>query len=422
MPRIEISRRQWLSGTASAAAAFTLVPRHVLGGPGQKAPSNVVTRGTVGTGGMGSGHVHVNKPNEPPVQVAVCDVDRSRVAAAAKKAGSGCSAYTDFRQLLDQRDVDTVYIATPPHWHALVSIAAAQAGKDVMCEKPMTKFIREGQAVADACRRYGRAFQIGTYGRYGMGRLRKLVESGRLGSPLTVRAGRAQGYNWNVRWFTGQHHLPPQPVPADLDYNLWLGPAPWKPYNSARVHFMFRCYWDYDGGGLADQGQHHLDPIQYMLGKDDTGPAEVEAVAPWPPHPEACGPWNKVTIRYADRTTILIESGEWGPEPQPAPFLEGPLGRVWRPDWRTDPPGLMDGLDALPDTKPLTPLDVAIRTRQQPGGNADSSHRANTLFLLGNIAIRLGRKIAWDPVKQECPGDEEANRLVDIPMRAPWHL
>jgi predicted dehydrogenase len=413
MPQKAISRRHLLQGGV-AAAAFSIVPRQVLGGPGRKAPSDVITRGVVGTGGRGQAFLHGKV-------LAVCDVDKKRVADAAKKIGTGCTPYADYRQLLEVQQIDEVCIATPPHWHALISIAAAQAGKDVLCEKPMTKFIREGQAVADAIRRYGRVFQIGTYGRFGMGRLRKLIQSGRLGKPLIVRAGAAQGYNWNVKWFTGLHHLPPQPVPPELDYNLWLGPAPYKPYHPHRVHFMFRCYWDYDGGGLADQGQHHLDPVQYMLDKDDTGPCEVEAVAPWPAHPDACGPWNKVIIRYADDITIVIESGEWGPPPEPAPFLEGPNGKVWR-DGRCEPVGLMDGIDPLPDTKPLISFEEAERTRKPSGGSADSSHRANTLFQLGNVAIRMGRRIRWDPVKQQCIGDEEANRLVDIPMRAPWHL
>ncbi|MBM4039509.1 MAG: Gfo/Idh/MocA family oxidoreductase [Planctomycetes bacterium] len=416
MPRITVVRRDLLK-SVPAASLFAIIARSALGGPGQKAPSDMLARGVIGTGGRGGAFLG---PRDRRV-IAVCDVDKARVEAAAKHVGSGCTPYADFRQLLEVQAIDEVCIATPPHWHALISIHAAQAGKDVLCEKPMTKFIREGQAIADAIRRYGRVFQIGTYGRFGMGRLRKLIQSGRLGKPLLVRAGRAQGYNWNVKWFTGLHHLPPQPVPANLDYNLWLGPAPFKPYHPHRVHFMFRCYWDYDGGGLADQGQHHLDPIQYMLDKDDTGPSEVEAVAPWPAHDDACGPWHSVTIRYADDVAILIEGGEWGPAPQPNPFLEGPNGKVW-PGGRCEPHGLLDGIDALPDTKPLISFEQAEKTRQPSGGSADSSHRANTLFLLGNIAIRLGRRIRWDPIKQQCIGDDEANRLVDIPMRAPWHL
>ncbi|MFP4057377.1 MAG: Gfo/Idh/MocA family oxidoreductase [Candidatus Brocadiia bacterium] len=409
-----VSRRRFLRSALGSAGLLAVVPRHVLGGPGQKAPSDVVTRGVVGTGGRGQAFLHGKV-------LAVCDVDQRRLAAAQKKIGTGCSAYADFRELLELPDIDHVCIATPPHWHALICIHAAQAGKDILCEKPMTKFIREGRAVAQACRRYGRVFQIGTYGRFGMGKMRKLVESGRLGKPLTVRAGRAQGYNWNVRWFTGRTHLPPRPVPPHLDYDLWLGPAPYKPYNPHRVHFMFRCYWDYDGGGLADQGQHHLDPIQYMLGKDATGPVEVEAVARQPAHPDACGPWSKLVIRYPDEITIVVASGEWGPPPDPEPFLEGPGGKVWR-SGRTEPPGLLDGLGALPDTKPLINFQQAMRTRRPSGGGAESSHRSAMLFHLGNIAIRTGRTIRWDPVREQAVGDQEANRLVDVPMRAPWHL
>jgi len=409
-----VTRRRFMADALAAGALVGVVPAHVLGGPGRKAPSDVITRGVVGTGGRGQAFLHGRV-------IAVCDVDKARREAAAKKIGTGCTPYNDFRELLEVQEIDEVCIATPPHWHALVCIHAAQAGKDILCEKPMTKFIREGRVVSDTVRRYGRVFQIGTYGRFGMGKLRKLIESGRLGKPLVVRAGKGQGYPWNVKWFTGRHDLKPQPVPAQLDYNMWLGPAPYKPYHPHRVHFMFRCYWDYDGGGLADQGQHHLDPIQYMLAKDDAGPAEVEAVAPRPAHPDACGPWSKLTIRYDDDVTIVIESGEWGPQPEALPWIEGPNGKVWR-SGATDPPGLLDGLDARPNTKPLINFETAMRTRRPSGGAAESSHRSSTLFHLGNIAIRLGRTIRWDPAKEQCIGDDEANRLADIPMRAPWHL
>ena len=128
-----------------------------------------------------------------------------------------------------------------------------------------------------------------------------------------------------------------------------------------------------------------------------------------------------MVIRYADDITIIIESGEWGPQPEDHPFLEGPRGKVWR-SGRCEPPGLLDGLDRLPNTRPLVNFDTAMRTRQQSGGNADSSHRSATLFHLGNVAIRTGRKIRWDPAAEQVVGDDEANRLVDVPMRAPWHL
>ena len=421
----EMNRRHFL-GSALAAAAFTAVPRHVLGGPGQKAPSNAITRAVIGTGGMGHGHIQTNADNQPPVTLAVCDVDQRRLESAMKKAGSGCTAYTDFRAILDRKDIDTVEIATPPHWHALISIAAAQAGLDVLCEKPMTRFIREGQAVIDAIERHGRVYQIGTYGRFGSRHLRKLVASGLLGTPLTVRVGRKTGYNWKVREWSGHPHLVPEPVPPYFDYNMWLGPSPWKPYHPHRTHGSFRCYWDYDGGGLADMGQHYLDPISYWLGKDDTDPVEIEAYAEWPQHPDAVRLWGRVAMKYEDGTTLILESEEWGePEPGEHAFIEGPKGKAFGQGGgvtHTDPPGLMDQLGSVPEPPPMIGFHEAVRTRRQPGGNAAASHRASCLMHLSNIAIRLGRKLRYDPVAQQFPGDEEANRLVDVPMRAPWHL
>jgi len=425
-----IPRRQFLSRTVKTAAVFALVPRHVLGGPGFTPPSEVITRAVLGTGGRGmAGHVTVNKEGEPPVTLAVCDVDQNHLAAAMKKVERACQAYTDFRRVLERKDIDTVHIATPPHWHAIMCIEAADAGKDVLCEKPMTKFIGEGQKVIEAIKRNGRVFQIGTYNRFGKcydfgasSKLRKLVQSGLLGSPLTVRVDPRRGFNWKVKQWIGRTDLTPQPVPSELDYEMWLGPAPRKPYHPDRVHGKFRGYWDYDGGGLSDMAQHYLDPIQYVLGKDGAMPVEVEAQAPWPPHPDAVQMWGQARLTYADGTTLILTTDEWGePAPDGLPFLEGPKGKVYA-NYQTDPPGLFEQVESLPDPPPLVQFPTAVRTRQQPGGNAESSHRSIALAHLANIAIRTGRKLRWDPRKEEFIGDEEANRFVHLPMRAPWHL
>ena len=416
-----ISRRRFLRGAAGAAAAISIVPRHVLGGAGFTPPSEVITRGVIGTGGMGMNHVATNEPDKPPVTLAVCDVDAKRLANALRKAGPGCQGYSDFRRLLDRRDMDTIHIATPPHWHALISIAAAESGRDVLCEKPMTRFIAEGEAVIRAIQRNGRVFQIGTYGRFSSQNMRKLVMSGRLGTPLTVRPGANLNGDWKVKMWSGRTELVPQPVPAELDYDMWLGPAPWKPYHPHRVHGSFRCYWDYDGGGLADMGQHHLDPIQYWLGKDNEVPVEVEAEAP-PAHPDACGLWGEVRLKYADGTTIILNSGEWGtPDSSRNPRTEGPRGRIVGGS-RTDPPGLMDGLGSLPDPPKLISFEEAVRTRQKPGGNEVASHHSACLLHLANAAIRTGRKLRFDPKTHRFINDPQANALAEQPMRAPWHL
>jgi len=431
MSDLAISRRRFLQSAAATVAAFSVVPRHVLGGRAHKSPSETITRGTVGTGSMGMSHIVENQDGRPPAQLAVCDVDKTRLARALQKAGAGCRACRDFRRVLDRTDIDVIHIATPPHWHALITMAAMRAGKDVYCEKPMTRFIREGRAVVDAARRYGRIVMHNTYGRGGQWRkVRKLVTSGLLGAPLHVYMGPATGYGFKVRNWSGKRHLVPQPVPPELDYRMWLGPAPAKPYHPHRVHGSFRGYWDYDGGGLTDMGQHWIDPIQYVLGKDHTGPVRVETHAPRPAHPEACGLWGRIRLTYADATTITLESGEWGEVRQGrVPFIEGPKGVVFRDPKRrnltAEPDGLFRRLAGYVEPPEMIGFAEAVKTRSRAPGhkpNAKEGHRSVTLLHLANISIRMGRTIRWDPEAERIVGDDQANRLVDVPMRAPWHL
>jgi predicted dehydrogenase len=419
MPGGRISRREFVSRAVAAAATVAIVPRRVLGGPGS--PSGTITRAVIGTGSMGMGHV-----TSYPQTLAVCDVDKNRLARALKKAGGDCKGYGDWRHVIDRKDIDTVHIPTPPHWHALIAIAAAQSGKDVFSEKPATHFIREGRVLSDTIKAYGRVYQANAWGRGPYHEMRKLVASGLLGSPLTVVLNPEYcKTGFKIRQWSGRTNLTPQPVPPELDYDMWLGPAPYKPYHPHRVHGSFRGYWDYDEGGLGDMGQHHIDPIQYAMGKDDTGPVEIEAEAPWPQHPDACGLWGKITMKYADGTTMIIESWEWGPKTtEGRPLLEGPKGKYYGRK-RTEPAGLMSELRSFPDPPRLQSFDHAVRTRENEHGvkpNAEQGHRSATLLHLANIAIRMGRKIRWDPVAERVVGDEAANRLVDIPMRAPWHL
>jgi myo-inositol 2-dehydrogenase/D-chiro-inositol 1-dehydrogenase len=421
------TRRRFLCASSTVLGTLAIIPRFTLG-QGKTAPSDVITRGVIGTGGQGmGGHVTVNAPDKPAVTLAVCDVDKKHLERALAKTARSCDGYADFRKLLERKDIDTIHIATPPHWHAPLCVYAAQAGKDILCEKPLTRFIREGQAVIDAVQRYGRVLQLGTYGRFGDNarRLRKLFSSGLLGGAPTVRVGKATGYNWKVKECSGKPYYDPQPIPPQLDYDFWLGPAPHKPYHPHRVHASFRGYWDYDGGGLADMGQHYLDPIQYALGKDDTSPVEIEAYAP-PAHPDAVGLWGHITLKYADRTTLIIESGEWGePPPNNDAFIQTEKYKIKSASARGQSPQLeplYEQSARLPDPPPLITFETAVKTRRQPGGNASVSHRSVSLLHLCNIAIRLGRKLDFDPVKQIFPGDDQANRLVDVPMRAPWQV
>ena len=409
----KITRRRFLGTAAATAATVSIVPRHVLGGPGKDAPSDTVTYGVIGNGGRadaGIGCLGARK------RIAICDVDNTHLKPKrSKTADPSITTYGDYRKMLERKDLDVVAIGTPPHWHALPCIHAAQAGKDVFCEKPMTKFIAEGRAIADAVERYGVVFQIGTFGRFGNSKKKdhivnhKIIRYG-LMSDLsgTVASTGAQNR-------VGKPALPKQDVPDVLDYDMWLGPAPYKPYNKARVHYSNRFYWDYEGGDLTNFGFHSFDPFQWSYGKDDTSPVKVEPSAHWPQHPDAVCPYDWVELTYADGLKVIITGGKGGKK------YDRPKKRTMVSEKDLDEEGRRK-LAELPDPPPLVTFGEAVRTRQQAGGNAESSHRVSTALNLANIAIRLGRTIRYDPVAEQIIGDEQASRFVDIPMRAPWHL
>ena len=415
------SRRDFLRKSALVAGAFAIVPRHVLGGPGFLAPSDQLTKGIIGVGGMGRGHIDYEGK-----LLAVCDVDSNHLKQAIELAGSGVRAYPDFRELLAQPDIDVVHIATPPHWHGVMSVMAAQAGKDVWCEKPMTRTIGEGKRVVQAMEQYSRMFRLNTWFRftdnfYGMGTtvkpLKKLVDSGILGWPLKVTICGVTGFNWKFYW-VGKSNLEPMPVPAELDYDMWLGPAPYKPYNTHRVHSTFRGYWDYDGGGLGDMGQHYIDPVQYFLGKDDTSPVRVDVDSPQQ-HDDAVGTWRRIEFTYADGCKIVLDGEN---KDISAPYIEGPKGKIYR-GFKSDIPNLMSFLDTVPDPPTqITTFSESVRNRKKFGLNEHNAHRSSTIVNMGKIALQLGRSLAFDPVKQEFINDEAANRLINQPMRGPWKI
>jgi myo-inositol 2-dehydrogenase/D-chiro-inositol 1-dehydrogenase len=417
-----MERRNFLKKSLLGAAAFTIVPRHVLGGPGFIAPSDQITKAIIGVGGIGYNH-HFEREGR---LVAVCDVDRQHLERAMIRAGQGVKGYGDFREVLLQKDVDVVHVATPPHWHGLISVMAADAGKDIWCEKPMTRTIGEGRRVIEAVRRNGRMFRLNTWfrfrgGFYGMGvtvaPLKKLIENDVLGWPLKVTVSGITGFDWKFYW-SGDTNLVPQPVPEYLDYNMWLGPAPLKPYHPLRVHSKFRGFWDYDGGGLGDMGQHYLDPVQYMLNKDHTSPIKVEVDAPQQ-HPDAVGSWRRITYTYEDGCQIILDGEN---RDQDAAYIEGPRGKIYR-GFRSDIPNIQKLADSLPNPAPqITSFHESVRTRQKFALNEENGHRSCTMVNMGVAAVRLGRTLHFDPVKQEFINDEGANRLVYPEMRSPWSM
>ncbi len=446
------TRRSFLKG-AAAIGAFNLVPAKVLWGA--DAPSNQLTRALIGFGSIAHSENHL--PFKGSRLVGLCDPDQLRVAEgleAAEKNGWGkVKAYKDFLELLADPGVDIVHICTPPHWHGVQSLMAARAGKDIWCEKPMTRTVGEGKRVMDYVKAKGRMFRLNTWfrfqgGFYGFGTtvkpIRQVVEGGVLGKgPLKCVFGAGQGFSWKFYW-SGKVNLDPEPCPKTFDWDMWLGPAPWKPYNVHRTHGTFRGYWDYDSGGLGDMAQHYLDPLQYLLCKDETSPVKVDYVGP-KQHPDVVGRFDRITLTYADGTEVILDGDE---SLKDEPLLRGangvtvwPVGKldgkVINGGWtnedvaKTQFFGMLDAngvkidvpslLKSLPEpAAQQTDFIDSVRTRRKFCLNEETGFRSCTMFNLAIAAERLGRGFEFDPVKLVAKGDEAANRFLYQEMREPW--
>lgn len=421
------SRRSFLA-VSTAVPLFQIVPRHVLGGIGYTPPSEEITHAVIGTGGMGQGHLRLGGTR----LLAICDVDKQRLGNTLsnvhdKMNMKDVKAYDDFREVIARDDIDMIHQATPPHWHALINIAAAEAGKDLWAEKPLSRTIGEGERIVEAVKRNGRVLRINTWFRfdsnwYGAGttamNVKKIVNSGLLGTgPLKMTLGAPTGFNWKLGIWSGKTSYTPETVPENLDYDRWLGPAPYKPYFAHRVHGSFRGYWDYDGGGLGDMGQHYMDPAQYILGKDEESPCKIipDTVQQ---HHDAVLPWRRVELHWKDGTQLILDD-RGGDD---VALIEGSEHKVYR-GLRSTYPNLKAEVDGLPDLEPrITDFKESVRTRKPFALNETNGHRSCTLINLALIALRLGRPIEFDDATQRCPNDPAANALIDQPMRGPWTL
>jgi len=420
----QISRRGFLIGSGAAAGALalpTIITSEALGAEGVAPASERIRIGCIGVGNQGLPNMNHHLKNV----VAVCDVDRNRLMAAKAKVeaatGGSCEAYTDYRKLLENKAVDAVVITTPDHWHALQTIHACEAGKDVYCEKPLTLRVREGQAMVRAARRHNRIVQTGSQQRSDAKfRLAcELVRNGRLGKIHTVKVGIAKNN------FKGPAVADSTP-PPELDYDLWLGPAPLKPYNEKHVHYNFRFFWDYSGGQMTNWGAHHLDIAQWALGMDESGPVSIEGQAKYTPEaPYEVPDWQSITYRYANGVTVLCSQ-----DFKMGTLFEGDKGSLFITR------GKIEATPAEILTEPLKETDVrlyassnhaanwleCIKTRKLPICDVAIGHRSATVCHLGNIAIRSGRKVTWDPEKEEIVGDSEQAAMLIYPYRAPWKL
>ena len=440
-----LTRRTFLKRASSATlglAAFPyIIPSSALGADGAVAPSERITMGCIGVGRMGSGNMR-GFLGYPEVQVvAVCDIDAKRLenakqtveAAYAKRAGEGwgrgCATYHDFRDLCARDDIDATLICTPDHWHCLPAIAAAKSGKDIYLEKPLSFSIAEGRALSDAVRRHGRVFQTGSQQRseWNFRYACELVRNGRIGKLHTVRVGLPTDPATGLR--------PHMPVPANLDYDLWLGPAPWAPYTEERVHPQNdygRPGWlrmlDYGAGMITGWGAHHNDIAQWGMGAEYTGPVEIEGRGDY--HRE--GLWDvhgKFHIEYTYANGVRLICTDTSENRQGACF-EGDEGRVYvkRGVIDAEPKALLKSVIG-PDEVHLYVSSnhkgnflECIKTRRQTAAPAEIGHRSCAVCLLGSIAMQLGRKLRWDPDRERFMNDPEADGRLLRPMRPPWRI
>ncbi len=430
-----INRRQFITQTTAAATGLivfpTICPSSALGRNGHTAPSERITLALIGNGKQGRSHLWRFRDEYPTQILAVCDVDRLKMQlgvdqsneAYEKKYGmtgyATVQGYQDFRLLLQRTDIDGVIIASPDHWHAILAIQAMKSGKDVYCEKPLANCIAESRAIVNAAKQYDSIFQTGSMQRSDKDfrRACELVRNGYIGElkQVQVCAG-------SPAEFCG---LPPMPPPDYLDWDLWLGPAPARPYHSAlsphvsnNVYPDSRKYWDFGGGSLTDLGAHMFDIAQWALDMDHSGPVEIA-----PPNGKH---YEHLTYRYANGLTMTEQSISQG---FGVLFL-GTEGRI-----EVNRQGLFCVPTSL-ETLRFKPRDLrlyhsndhsmnwlnCIRSRRQPICPAETGHRSATVCHLGNIAYRLHRPLTWDPATEQFQNDPQANRLLANPMRSPWTL
>ncbi len=419
-------RRAFLKYSALAAGGAigfpTIVPSSVFG---QNAPSNRIVIGCIGIGGMGMGNLRgfLGQPNTQIVSV--CDVDRKHLDKALQTAGlTASSGTTDFREVISRPDIDVIVNSTPDHWHVPIAIAAVTAGKDVYCEKPLTLTLGEGRLLADAVKRHNRVFQTGSHQRSDatFRRACEMIRNGRIGKLRDIL----------VEIPPNNVHCSPdgwkqEPVPEELDYDFWLGPAPWAPYTRQRCHYTFRFISDYSGGQMTNWGSHHFDIAQWGHGTDMTGPIRIEGRGLFP----SSGLFDtaeqpEVTYTYADGVTLRCRTGSGSG----GVTFYGQEGRLFVGRGRVSahPKSILK--------TPIKPGEIrlyysddhkgnfldCVRSRKTPVASAEIGHRSASICHLGNIAMLLGRPLQWDPLKEEFIHNDQANRMRFRVMRDPWKL
>ena len=393
-----------------------------------RSPNEKIVLGLIGCGGMGRGDMRDILATGMTEVAAVCDPDQSRLDDTMKELEGKATPYKDFRALLERKDIDAVIVGTPDHWHALPTIYACQAGKDVYVEKPLSHNLVEGRAMVTAARRYGRVVQMGTQQRSGthFQKAVEIVRSGVLGPISLCRA-------WNVSNEApgGIGNPPDSDPPPGLDYDLWLGPAPKRPYNPNRCHYLFRWFWDYAGGMITDWGTHLLDIL--LWGMNAEYPSAVSASGgkfvlqdnrDTPDTMEVTYEFPNFVIVYSSRKACGrgMDGAGYGMQ------FHGSNGTLF-----VD----RGGFQVYPEGDRMQPIVCGgsdqhyphcvnfvecVKSRERPICDVEIGHRSTSLPHLGNVALHVGRKLHWDGQNERIIGDEAANRLLSRPYRAPWTL
>ncbi len=437
-----VSRRDFLRTSAAVGAGLAfpaIVPASVFGAD---APSERITIGCIGVGRMGTGDLGEALGFKQVQVVAVCDLDSKRVKIAQKRVEStyakrspggdykGCATYGDYRELVARPDIDAVQIALPDHWHTLPAVEAARAGKDIFLQKPLTLTIREGRILSDTVRQYNRVFQVGSQQRSDkeFRTACELVRNGRVGKLKQILVGFGTD--------PGCGPKPTMPAPENLNYEMWLGPAPWAPYTEERVHpqnsISARPGWlrisDYGAGMITGWGSHHLDIAQWGMDTEYTGPVEIQGEAEFPKD----GLWDvhgdfRIEYTYANGVKVICADEK---KIKGGVKFEGDKGWVWVTRGRIDaePKSLLQETIGAGETKLYVSNNhkgnfyECIKSRKPTIAPVEVGHRSCTICLLGDIAMRLGRKLRWDPAKEQFLNDDAANKMLSRPMRAPWRL
>jgi len=424
-----VTRRQFLGGVTAVAAASvfpTIVPAAALGREGKVAPSERIVMGVIGSGLQGTSNMQGFLGFDDVQMVAVADVDTEHREHAQgivneRYGNRDCAVYNDFRELNARDDIDAVIVGTPDHWHVIPAIDAARNGKDAYVQKPLAWSVEEGRALCNAVKKYDRILQTGSQQRSDarFRRACELVRNGRIGALKYINVG-IPGNNKSC-----EPTWTPEPVPAGFDYDMWLGPAPWAEYHHQRCHYQFRFILDYSGGQVTNFGAHNLDIAQWGLDMDDSGPIEVTGNGIFP----ESGLFTTATkvffeCTYANGVKLTCKTGKFGMT------FEGTEGTIYvdRGQIQAVPETILNEeigeteIHLYKSDNHYRNFADCVRSREKAICDEEVGHRSSSVCNIGNIAMRLGATLKWDPATERFTNNDAANALLGRTMRGSWNL